>query len=159
MERRRRSLHGRLPSGTPCPRVRFAYSLRQPRVVYHLPTPLILTIDRATSCKLLEYIRSIAIAPVPWHYVAPFFLPLTPSLRPILRLYDTTGAARSSVSTSNLRIIIVRRYSLLATMSSLKSNPIPQLNLRRQSIPGEFNLLTLALTPKGKPSGLEELQL
>src|SRR6266581_3917709 len=59
-ERRRRSLHRRLPSGTPCPRVRLAYSLRQPRVVYHLPTPLILTIDRATSCRLLEYIRSAA---------------------------------------------------------------------------------------------------
>src|SRR6266576_3224184 len=59
-ERRRRSLHRRLPSGTPCPRVRLAYSLCQPRVVYHLPTPLILTIDRATSCRLLEYIRSAA---------------------------------------------------------------------------------------------------
>src|SRR6266581_910015 len=62
-ERRRRSLHRRLPSGTPCPRVRLAYSLRQPRVVYHLPTPLILTIDRATSCRLLEYIRSAATTP------------------------------------------------------------------------------------------------
>src|SRR6266699_5414548 len=60
MERRRRSLHRRLPSGTPCPRVRLAYSLRQLRVVYHLPTPLILTIDRVTSCRLLEYIRSAA---------------------------------------------------------------------------------------------------
>src|SRR6266567_8646767 len=59
-ERRRRSLHRRLPSGTPCPRVRLVYSLRQPRVVYHLPTPLILTIDRATSCRLLEYIRLAA---------------------------------------------------------------------------------------------------
>ena len=64
-ERRRRSLHGRLPGGTPCPRIRFAYSLRQPRVVYHLPTPLILTIGRATSCRLLEYIRSAATVPRP----------------------------------------------------------------------------------------------
>ena len=64
-ERRRRSLHGRLPSGTPCPRVRFAYSLRQLRVVYYLPTPLILTIDRAMSYRLLKYIRSVAIAYVP----------------------------------------------------------------------------------------------
>src|SRR6266700_6718914 len=56
MERRRRSLHRRLPSGTPCPRVRLAYSLHQLRVVYHLPTPLILTIDRVTSCRLFEYI-------------------------------------------------------------------------------------------------------
>src|SRR6266702_6473561 len=62
-ERRRRSLHRRLPSGTPCPRVRLAYSLRQPHVVYHLPTPLILTIDRATSCRLLEYIRLAATTP------------------------------------------------------------------------------------------------
>ena len=128
-ERRRRSLHGRLPSGTPCPRVRFAYSLRQPRVVYYLPTPLILMIDRATSCKLLKYIRFVAIAPRPITLRCAFFLPPTPSLRPILRLYDTAGAARSSVSTSNLRTMIVRRYSLLATILSLKSNLIPQPNL------------------------------
>jgi len=32
---------------------------------------------------------------------------------------------------------------------------MPILNLRRQSTPGEFNLLALALTPKGKPSGLK----
>jgi len=44
-------------------------------------------------------------------------------------------------------------------MLSLKSNLIPQPSLQRQLIPGEFNLLILALTPKGKPSGLEELQL
>jgi len=44
-------------------------------------------------------------------------------------------------------------------MSSPKSNPIPRPNLRRQSIPGEFNSSTLALTPEGKPSGLKELQL
>jgi len=64
-ERRRRSLYGRLPSGTPCPRVRFAYSLRQLYVVYHLPTPSILTIDHVTSCRLLKYIHSVAIAPRP----------------------------------------------------------------------------------------------
>src|SRR6266571_7425410 len=62
-ERRRRSLYRSLPSGTPCPRVRLAYSLRQPRVVYYLPTPLILTIDRATSCRLLKYIRLAATTP------------------------------------------------------------------------------------------------
>src|SRR6266702_2221141 len=60
------------PSGTPCPRVRLAYSLRQLRVVYHLTTPSILKIVRATSCRLLEYIRSVATVPrsvtlgVPW---------------------------------------------------------------------------------------------
>ena len=32
---------------------------------------------------------------------------------------------------------------------------MPILNLRRQSILGEFDLLALALTPKGKPSGLK----
>ena len=62
-ERCRRSLYRRLPSGTPCPRVHFAYSLRQLRVVHHLPTPSILTIDRVTSCRLLEYIRSAATVP------------------------------------------------------------------------------------------------
>src|ERR1700731_3449454 len=41
-------------------------------------------------------------------------------------------------------------------MSNLKNNPIPILNLRRQLIPGEFDLLALALTPKGKPSGLKD---
>ena len=40
-------------------------------------------------------------------------------------------------------------------MSNLKNNPMPILNLRRQSILGEFNLLALALTPKGKPSSLK----
>src|SRR6266700_5449241 len=60
MERCRRSLYRRLPSGTPCPRVRLVYSLRQPCVVYYLPTPLILTIDRVTSCRLLKYIRLAA---------------------------------------------------------------------------------------------------
>ena len=32
---------------------------------------------------------------------------------------------------------------------------MPILNLRCQLIPGEFDLLALALTPKGKPSGLK----
>ena len=32
---------------------------------YHLLTPSTLTIDRATSCRLLEYIRSVATASVP----------------------------------------------------------------------------------------------
>src|SRR3984893_12217977 len=41
-------------------------------------------------------------------------------------------------------------------MSNLENNPIPILNLRRQLIPREFNLLALALTPKGKPSGLKD---
>ena len=30
------------------------------------------------------------------------------------------------------------------------------LNLRRQPTPEEFNLLALALTPKGKPSSLKD---
>ena len=41
-------------------------------------------------------------------------------------------------------------------MLNLKNNPIPTLNLRRQLIPEEFDLLALALTPKGKPSGLKD---
>ena len=40
-------------------------------------------------------------------------------------------------------------------MLNLKNNLIFILNLRRQLTLGEFNLLTLALTPKGKPSGLK----
>jgi len=39
-------------------------------------------------------------------------------------------------------------------MLNLKNNLISILNLRRQSILGEFNLL--ALTPKEKPSGLKD---
>ena len=41
-------------------------------------------------------------------------------------------------------------------MSNLKNNPVPISDRRRQLIPGEFNLLVLALTPKGKPSGLKD---
>jgi len=44
--------------------------------------------------------------------------------------------------------IIVRQYSLLATILNLKNNLIPTLNLQRQLILGEFNLSALALTPK-----------
>jgi hypothetical protein len=58
---------------------------------------------------------------------------------------------------SNLYTIIIRQYFLLATILSPKSNLIPQPNLQRQLILGEFNLLTLVLTPKGKPSSLKEL--
>ena len=38
-------------------------------------------------------------------------------------------------------------------MLNLKNNPIPILTLCRQLTLKEFNLLTLALTPKGRPSG------
>ena len=41
-------------------------------------------------------------------------------------------------------------------MSNPKNNLIPILNLRRQLIPGEFNLLALTLTSKEKPSGLKD---
>ena len=40
-------------------------------------------------------------------------------------------------------------------MSNPENNPIPIFYLRRQLILGEFDLLALALTPKGKPSGLK----
>ena len=52
--------------------------------------------------------------------------------------------------------IIVRQYPLLATILNLKNNLIPILNLRRQLTLGEFNLLALTLTPKGKPSSLKD---
>ena len=41
-------------------------------------------------------------------------------------------------------------------MPNLKNNLIPILNLRRQLTLGEFNLLALALTPKGKLSDLKD---
>ena len=41
-------------------------------------------------------------------------------------------------------------------MSNLENNPIPIFYLRRQLIPGEFDSLALALTPKGKPNGLKD---
>jgi hypothetical protein len=126
--------------------------------VYHLLTPSTLTIDRVTSYRLLEYIHSAATIPhLVTLYYAFFFLPPTPSLRLILYPYNTAGAAKSSISISNLYTTIVRQYSLLATMLSLKSNLIPQPNLQRQLILEKFNLLTLALTPKGKPNSLKEL--
>ena len=40
-------------------------------------------------------------------------------------------------------------------MLNLKNNLIPIFNLRRQLTLKEFNLLALALTPKGKPSDLK----
>jgi hypothetical protein len=52
-------------------------------------------------------------------------------------------------------LIIVKQYPLLATILNLKNNPIPILSLWCQSILKEFNLLALALTLKGKPSGLK----
>ena len=41
-------------------------------------------------------------------------------------------------------------------MLNLKNNLIPIFNLRRQLTLKEFNLLALALTPKGKPSNLKD---
>ena len=46
-------------------------------------------------------------------------------------------------------------FLILATILNLKNNLIPILNLYRQLTLGEFNLLALALTPEGKPSGLK----
>jgi len=40
-------------------------------------------------------------------------------------------------------------------MLNLKNNLMPILKSRHQLVPGGFNLLALALTPKGKPSGLK----
>jgi len=64
IKRHRKSLYKRLLSKALYSRVHFIYSLRQPRVVYHLPTPSTLTIDHVTSYRLLKYIRFIATAPV-----------------------------------------------------------------------------------------------
>ena len=41
-------------------------------------------------------------------------------------------------------------------MLNLENNLMPIFYLHRQLILGEFDLLTLALTPKGKPSGLKD---
>ena len=41
-------------------------------------------------------------------------------------------------------------------MLNLKNNLIPIFNLRCQLTLEEFNLLALALTPKGKPSDLKD---
>ena len=41
-------------------------------------------------------------------------------------------------------------------MSNPKNNLIPIFYLHHQLISGEFNLLTLALTPKGKPNSLKD---
>ena len=41
-------------------------------------------------------------------------------------------------------------------MLNLENNLIPIFYLHRQLILGEFDLLALALTPKGKPSGLKD---
>ena len=49
----------------------------------------------------------------------------------------------------------MRQYFLLAIILNLKNNLISILNLYRQLTLKEFNLLALALTPKGKPSDLK----
>ena len=41
-------------------------------------------------------------------------------------------------------------------MLNLENNLIPIFYLHRQLILGEFDLLALALTPKGKPSNLKD---
>ena len=41
-------------------------------------------------------------------------------------------------------------------MLNPENNPILIFYLHRQLILGEFNLLALALTPKGKPNGLKD---
>jgi len=41
-------------------------------------------------------------------------------------------------------------------MLNLKNNLIPILKPQHQLVPEGFNLLALALTPKGKPSGLKD---
>ena len=41
-------------------------------------------------------------------------------------------------------------------MLNLENNLIPIFYLHRQSIPKEFNLLALVLTPKGKPNCLKD---
>ena len=50
---------------------------------------------------------------------------------------------------------MVRQNSLLAIILNLKNNLIPILNPQRQSIPRGFDLPTIALTSKGKPSNLK----
>jgi len=41
-------------------------------------------------------------------------------------------------------------------MLNSKNNPMPISKPRHQSVPGGFDLLALALTPKGKPSSLKD---
>jgi len=41
-------------------------------------------------------------------------------------------------------------------MLNLKNNLIPISKPQHQLVPGGFDLLALALTPKGKPSGLKD---
>src|SRR5580692_6697182 len=75
-------------------------------------------------------------------------------------MYNILCPSQTSVSISYVYTfkisIILKRYSLLATILILKNNLIPILNLYRQSILKKFNLLALALTLKGKPSGLKD---
>jgi hypothetical protein len=107
-------------------------------------------IDRVTSCRLLEYIRFIATAPVLWHYVAPFYhwrLAYDQFyVSAILQTLLEAACLQVTLLYTSKEPIIVRRYSLLATILNLKNNLIPILNPQRQLILGEFNLL--ALTPK-----------
>ena len=74
----------------------------------------------------------------------------------ILQALPEAACLRITLLRTSKEPIIVRQYSLLAAMLNPKNNLVPISNRRRQLIPGELNLLVLALTPKGKPSGLKD---
>ena len=104
--------------------------------------------------------HSVATAPVPWHYVAPFYhwhLAYDQFyVSAILQVLLEVVCLWITLLYTSKEPIIVRWYSLLATILNLKNNPIPIFYLCRQLILGEFDLLALALTLKGKPSGLKD---
>ena len=120
----------------PCSCVYLVYSLYQLRVGI-LPPYALNPYDRSHNVLQTPRIHTLySYCPRPVILRCAFFLLPTLSLRPILRLCNTVGAARSSVSTSYLLYtskepIIVRRDPLLATILNLKNNSIPILNLRR----------------------------
>ena len=116
-------------------------------------------IDYATSYRLLKYIYFIATAPVPWHYVAPFYhrhlaynqFYISTILQALLKV----AYLQITLFYTSKEPIIVRQYFLLAIILNLENNPIPILDLYRQLTLRECNLSALALTPKRKPSGLK----
>ena len=92
-EPHRRGFHRRAP----CSRVHLAYSLRQLRVGISPPYALD-PYDRSRNVLQTPRIHTLcSYCPRPVTLRCAFLSP-TLSLRPILRLHDTTGAARSSVS-------------------------------------------------------------
>ena len=146
-EPHRRGLHRRAP----CSCVHLAYSLRQLRVGISPPYALD-PYDRSRNVLQTPRIHTFCSrCPRPVTLRCAFLSP-TLSLQPILHLYNTAGAARSSVSTSYLTshfqgthnsktIFLTSHYIKPREQPNTYILPTPPINLRR------IQFISLSLNP------------